>query len=207
MRIILIRHGATEWSVASRHTGVSDLPLTPEGREQASVTARAVEVMLEDGRGREYPRIFSSPLRRSLQTARIVCGPAATIVEDPRLREFHYGDYEGLTTAEIREDRPGWDIWRDGCPHGETAEEVGDRVDSFLSSIQGFDGTIMVFSHGHLLRIFAARAVGLTAQQGRIFSLDTAAVSMIEDPRGEPEVKFWNHDPSLYDPTVTPGDG
>lgn len=197
MRIILIRHGATEWSVASRHTGVTDLPLTPEGREQASKSARAVRALWGDDEATR--RIFSSPLLRSRQTAEIVCGSEAPIREDPRLREFDYGDYEGLTTAEIREDRPGWDIWRDGCPQGETAERVGERVDSFLTSLAAFDGTSVVFSHGHLIRIFAARAVGLAPQQGRIFSLDTAAISVIEDPRGEPEIKSWNHDPSPYD--------
>ncbi len=198
MKIVLIRHGATEWSVASRHTGVTDLPLTQEGREQASRSALALRSLLQHDL--DPVRIFSSPLRRSMQTASIILGEDAVIVEDVRLREFHYGDYEGLTTAEIREIRPGWDIWRDGCPNGETVDDVKVRVDSFLSSLEGFDGTNVVFSHGHLIRILGARAVGLEAQQGSIFSLDTAAISMIEDPRGEREIRMWNHDASLHDP-------
>ncbi len=197
MRIILIRHGATEWSVASRHTGLTDLPLTALGEEQASSAARVLRALVPHVD--EPVRNFSSPLRRSLQTAVIVCGSGAVIVEDSRLREFHYGDYEGLTTAEIRDSRPGWDIWRDGCPNGETVEEVGERVDSFLSSLEGAHGTSVVFSHGHLIRVLAARAVGLSAVQGSIFSLETAAISIIEDPRGEREIKLWNHDPSLHD--------
>ncbi len=195
MKIVLIRHGATEWSVASRHTGVTDLPLTHEGREQASRTARALRTLLQHDH--DPVRIFSSPLRRSMQTASIILGENAVVVEDARLREFHYGDYEGLTTAEIREIRPGWDMWRDGCPNGETVDDVGARVDAFLKSLEGLSGTNIVFSHGHLIRILGARAVGLEAQQGSIFSLDTAAISIIEDPRGEREIKMWNHDASV----------
>jgi probable phosphoglycerate mutase len=195
MRLVLVRHGATDWSVAARHTGITDLPLTELGREQATATAKGIRRLL--GENYEPSNVYSSPLVRSLETASIVCGQSGPIIEDPRLLEFNYGDYEGLTPAAIRELRPEWDIWRDGCPNGETAETVGHRVDAFITSLPGSDETNIVFSHGHLIRILAARSIGLNAEQGRIFTLDTATISVVEDVRGKRVIKLWNLDASL----------
>ena len=195
MKIVLIRHGATKWSVSARHTGVTDLPLTTDGEKQAEIASLGLSRLLQEDPSEI--RIFSSPLIRSLTTARIVCGSEATIVEDARLAEFNYGDFEGLTPTEIRDLHPGWDIWRHGCPNGETARDVGDRVDSFLFSLRSGGATNLVFSHGHLIRILAARAVGLSAECGEIFTLDTATISQIEDVRGKRVIKTWNLDPNL----------
>jgi len=195
MRLVLVRHGATAWSVAARHTGTTDLPLTELGREQAAATAKGIRRLF--GKDFESSNVYSSPLVRSLETASIVCGRTRTIIEDPRLLEFNYGDYEGLAPAAIRELRPQWDIWRDGCPNGETVEAVGHRVDAFIASLPGGEETNVVFSHGHLIRILAAKSIGLIAEQGRIFTLDTATISVIEDVRGKRVIKLWNLDASL----------
>lgn len=192
--LLLVRHGATRWSVTGQHTGRTDLPLTGLGREQARHAAAAVRRIAGDRIGQA--RVWTSPLRRAVETARLVAGGA-----DPRrcddLMEYDYGDFEGLTTVQIRERHPGWDIWDDGCPGGEDADRVGARADRFLASIAGSPGPVIAVAHGHLIRILAARALGLPPRQGRLFTLDTAAVSLLETVDGRRAVRLWNVDPAL----------
>ncbi|MGB3410731.1 MAG: histidine phosphatase family protein [Microthrixaceae bacterium] len=215
MELILLRHGETEWSRSGQHTGRIDIPLTDAGREEAAAVAATVHRLLD---GRLPLAVYSSPLTRALETATIVL-PDAQIEQRDELMEMDYGDYEGLTRSQIQQQRPGWDIWSDGCPKGESVEQVGDRVDRFLASAGSLaaqasaarasdsgdgDGQrpSVVFAHGHLIKILAARAVGLEAADGRVFKLDTATVSMISTDRGEQVVKLWNV-PAEFGPDPT----
>jgi broad specificity phosphatase PhoE len=184
MELILVRHGETEWSRSGQHTGRTDLTLTEAGRSEGASARPIVEQLLQ---GR-VPRIYTSPRSRAMATAELVL-PGLDKAIAPQIAEFDYGDYEGLTTAQIRERQPDWDIWRDGCPNGETTDAVGARADDFLA---GLDGLGVAFSHGHMLRILAARFLGLPAAQGQIFTLDTAAVSALKIVRGAPVVALWN---------------
>ncbi len=184
MELILVRHGETAWSKSGQHTGQTDLALTDEGRAEGA-SARPIVAQLLGGR---TPAVYSSPRGRALTTAELVL-PGLDRSVAPQIAEYDYGDYEGLTSAQIRERRPDWDIWRDGCPKGETTDEVGARADAFLA---GKEGLVVAFSHGHMLRILAARFLGLPAAQGRIFTLDTAAVSVLKIVRGAPVVALWN---------------
>ncbi|MCU1387913.1 MAG: putative phosphoglycerate mutase family protein [Ilumatobacteraceae bacterium] len=187
MKLILVRHGATEWSANGRHTGSTDLPLTDDGRAQAANSKSKVAAMF----GSTFAVSWSSPLARARSTAEIVLGGRPYTV-DERLREFDYGDYEGLTTAQIRDRVPGWTVW-EGCPNGETVAEVSARVDSFLHDAHLSPATVgIVFAHGHLLRILGARAVGQPGEFGRQLGLDTASVSVIDDLRDGPAITLWN---------------
>jgi broad specificity phosphatase PhoE len=176
--------------VSGQHTGRTDLPLLDLGRTQAS----EVGLRVRDLVGADTPAVYSSPLRRALETAELILGPNDSVIVDDRLREFDYGEYEGLTTPQIHETRPGWTVF-DGCPGGETVEDVEARVDSFLADVRG-DGdgvsTVVLFAHGHLLRILGARAIG---QPGRIairLGLDTASVCVVSDLRDGPAITLWN---------------
>ncbi|QSB16604.1 histidine phosphatase family protein [Natronosporangium hydrolyticum] len=182
--IVLVRHGETEWSRSGRHTGRTDLPLTPAGEAAATALAAALG-------DRRFVTVLTSPLRRAADTCRLA-GLAADAEVVPELREWEYGSYEGRTTADIRSQRPGWSIWRDGAPAGETATQVGDRVDPLIDRLRGVDGDVAVFSHGHLLRVLAARWLELPAAQGRCFALDTAAVSALGWERETPVLRRWN---------------
>ena len=184
MELILVRHGETEWSRSGQHTGRTDLPLTEAGRAEGAAARPIVEQLL----GGRPPRLFTSPRARAIATSELVL-PGLDKAIAPQIAEYDYGDYEGLTSVQIRERQPDWDIWRDGCPNGETTEAVGARADEFLA---GMDGLVVAFSHGHMLRILAARFLGLPAAQGRIFTLDTAAVSVLKIVRGAPVVALWN---------------
>lgn len=179
--------------MTGQHTGKSDIPLTPLGLDQAELAKIAALRVL--GEELEAANVYSSPLSRALVTARCVVGDREIEISD-HLLEFNYGDYEGLTPSQVRDKRPGWDIWRDGCPNGETPELVGKRADSFLALLDQKSVNV-AFAHGHIIRILAARAVGLEARQGRIFTLDTATVSLIEDVRGIRVIKLWNLDPTI----------
>jgi broad specificity phosphatase PhoE len=193
MKLVLIRHGATAWSISGQHTGRTDLALLPEGIEQANQAVGNVRAVL--GAEWETAKVISSPLQRAHTTAGIIFG-ADRVSTDENLLEMHYGDYEGLTSPEIRVNRPDWDLWRDGNPNGETTEQVGVRCDAFLAahvpSVVGTPSTLVVVAHAHLLRILTARALGLQAAQGRLFTLHTAATSVIEDVRGNRCVSLWN---------------
>jgi broad specificity phosphatase PhoE len=190
MRLIIVRHGETEWTLTGRYTGTSDVPLTANGRRQAAALPPLLEAVL---RG-ERPVVVSSPRQRATDTATLAL-PGRHLAIDPRVAEYDYGDYDGLTGDQIRRRAPGWDIWRDGCPHGESTAEVGTRADAFLQATAGHDTTpVLVITHGHFSRILAARALGLPPDRGRLFASVPASVSLIEDHDGERCVGLWNAD-------------
>ena len=195
MKLFLIRHGATQWSASGQHTGTTDLPLTSEGLAQLDGLSLLLREMI--GPQINTSVVFSSPLSRALVSAETVMGDGHDVRVDSNLVEFDYGDYEGLTTEEIRDRRPGWDIWRDGCPNGESAEDVGKRADAFLAGLGGHPEIVVTFAHAHVIRIIAARAIGLDANCGQLFTLDTATVSLIEDVREKRVVQHWNVSPKL----------
>jgi broad specificity phosphatase PhoE len=179
----LIRHGETEWSASGRHTGRTDVPLTEEGRAQAR--------RLADRLGqRRFALVLSSPLSRAVDTARLAGYP--NVVTDPDLREWHYGDYEGLTTPEIRESVPGWSVWTHPVLGGETADEVAARVDRVIERVRSATGNVALFAHGHVLRVLTARWLDLPPTEGRRFALATATVSVLGWERETPVVERWN---------------
>lgn len=183
LRLVLVRHGETEWSRDGKHTGRTDVPLTEVGRSQAELLGSTLK-------GRQFTRVLSSPRSRAVETARLA--GYGDLEEREELAEWDYGDYEGLTTPEIREDRPGWTLWRDGVPGGETAGEVGARVDLLLDELYESGGAVLVFAHGHLLRVVAARWIGLGPEAGRHFGLDTATLSVLGYERETPVIRMWN---------------
>jgi broad specificity phosphatase PhoE len=182
--IVLVRHGETEWSRDGKHTGHTDVPLTAAGRKQAEALG---EVLV----GREFARVLTSPLARAAETARLA-GFGERVEERAELREWDYGEYEGRMTSEIRRERPGWTLWRDGVPGGESAAEVAERVDSLLAELRSTEGDVLVFSHGHLLRVLAARWVGLGPESGSFFALDPATISVLGHERETPVIRVWN---------------
>jgi probable phosphoglycerate mutase len=179
----LVRHGETEWSRSGQHTGRTDVPLTPEGE----ATATALGPALADN---AFAQVRTSPRRRAADTARLA-GFADAVVDDD-LAEWDYGEYEGLTTPEIRETVPGWTVWTHPCPGGESAQEVSDRVDRVVARARAVDGTTLVFGHGHSLPALAARWLGLTVQDGRLFRLETGATSVLGYYRETPVIVHWN---------------
>ncbi|WP_433413636.1 histidine phosphatase family protein [Microtetraspora malaysiensis] len=189
MDVILLRHGETEWSRDGRHTGLTDLPLTERGEEQARALGRVV-------RGRAFALALSSPARRARETARLA--GLSAVETDPHLWEWDYGGYEGITTPEIRATRPGWYLWRDGVVPGDAAHpgesvtHVGERADKVIARIRAADGDVVLVSHGHFLRVLAARWLGLPAGDGRFFRLDTGTYSALGFEHGEPAVLRWN---------------
>jgi probable phosphoglycerate mutase len=180
--IVLVRHGETEWSASGKHTSTTDLPLTQRGREAA--------VVLRDRlAGRPFALVLASPRERARETARLA-GFEPEIDED--LVEIAYGDYEGRTTKEIRVERPGWTVWADGSPGGETVDEAGARVDRVIERAAQVDGDVALFAHGHILRILAARRIGLPAAAGAHLKLGTAAVSELGCERETRVIERWN---------------
>jgi broad specificity phosphatase PhoE len=189
MDVILLRHGETEWSRAGRHTGRTDLPLTEKGEEQACALARVIK-------GRQFALVLVSPAQRARRTAELA---GATSYEvDPDLWEWDYGGYEGITTPQIREGRPGWYLWRDGiipgdADHpGETVGHVGERADRVISRIRSAEGDVLIVAHGHFLRVLAARWLGLPAEEGRHLRLDTGTYSDLGYEHEEPVLLRWN---------------
>ena len=188
MKFVLVRHGETEWSATGKHTGRTDLTLTARGREQAAGVKSTVLGVIGD---LASASIWASPLARAQQTAQLIVGTHAFGL-DERLAEFDYGNYEGLTTAEIKGMVPGWMLW-EGCPGGESMADVVARVDSFLIDARRRDAPVTVmFAHGHLLRILAARALDQPGSLGRHLAIDTASVGEIEDLRDGPAITRWN---------------
>lgn len=179
----IARHGDTAWTVTRQHTGRTDLPLNPAGE------AAARELGDRLG-GRSYDLVLSSPLRRALDTARLA-GFEPRV--DDRLREMDYGEYEGITTAQIRERRPDWDLWRDGAPGGETAADVGRRMDDLIAWVRAQEpGRVLAFGHGHALRVLTARWLGLPPEAGRAFLLRPAGVGVMGSEHGWPAVARWD---------------
>jgi len=193
--LILLRHGETEWSLAGRHTGRTDIPLTPRGEAAAA----ALAPMLAK---RHIVAAFSSPAQRAARTAELA--GLADAKPDPDLWEWDYGGYEGLTTAQIQEQRPGWYLWRDGvipgdAAHpGETVQQVGARVDRVLARVAPLlaDGDVALVAHGHVLRVLTARYLRLPPGDGRLFRLDTGTVSTLGTEHDEPVILSWNVPPS-----------
>jgi probable phosphoglycerate mutase len=182
--IVVVRHGATEWSESGRHTGRTDLVLTDNGRREA-------ERLRERLHDLDFALVLTSPLRRARETAAI-CGLGERAEVDEHLREWEYGAYEGVTTAEIRETVPGWTVWTGPCPDGETAAQVGARADAVLARTAAVDGTVAVFSHGHLLRVVIARWLGLPPTEGRLFALGTGTLSILGHEREQPVLAQLN---------------
>ncbi|MBK5115369.1 MAG: histidine phosphatase family protein [Thermoleophilia bacterium] len=181
----LARHGETEWSLAKRHTGRTDIPLTNHGKEQA----RALAPTLAE---QHFSRVFASPLLRARQTCE-----GAGLIDRAELRdelvEWDYGDYEGKTTAEIQtEMQPGWLLWTDGCPGGEMPADVGARVDPLIEELRGLDGDAIVFAHGHVLRVFAARWIEQEPIAGQRIALATGTLSRLGLEHDYPVIRAWN---------------
>jgi broad specificity phosphatase PhoE len=185
--VTLVRHGETEWSAAGKHTGRTDIPLTPEGERKAARVGQRLA-------GRTFDRVFTSPLQRAARTCALA-GFGDRAVVDPDLLEWDYGAYEGRTSRDIQAERPGWLIFRDGCPNGEQAADVGARVDRVIARLRAVEDRAIVFSSAHVLRVVAARWVGFPPSEGRLFALDTASVSVLgyeHDSMAEPVVTLWN---------------
>jgi broad specificity phosphatase PhoE len=183
-QIYLIRHGETEWSLSGQHTGVTDLPLTENGRKVAKLLKPALAK-------ETFALVLTSPLERARETCELAgLGERAEIDSD--LMEWNYGQYEGLTPKQIRAQAPEWMLFNDGCPDGESPEQVGARVDRVIARVRAVEGHVALFAHGHIFRVFAARWLGLPATAGCHFLLDTATLNILGYYRGIPAVKRWN---------------
>ena len=182
--VVLVRHGETEWSRTLRHTGRTDEPLTDLGRRQAELVGAAL-------RERSFALVLTSPLQRAAETCRLA---GFGMVAQPRddLMEWDYGDYEGRTTEEIRKEIPGWTVFGGGVPNGETIEQVAARADRVLAEARGAPGDVLLFAHGHVLRILAVRWLGLEPEAGRLLALDSATLSALGYDRETAVIRFWN---------------
>jgi broad specificity phosphatase PhoE len=182
--LVLIRHGETEWSRTGRHTGRTDVPLSAAGVRQAELLGRRLRKMT-------FSMVLTSPLGRALETCRIAGFGDVAIIE-PDLQEWDYGVFEGRTSDEIRTEIPGWTIWTAKVEGGESVEDIGRRADRVIARVQGVDGMVALFSHGHMLRILAARWLGLPPRDGALFELDTATVSRLGWERETRVIELWN---------------
>ncbi|HQU47149.1 MAG TPA: histidine phosphatase family protein [Pirellulales bacterium] len=194
--VYLARHGETEWSLLGRHTGLTDIPLTPRGEQNARQLGRRLRELT-------FARVLTSPLIRARRTCELAGYGDRTEV-DPDLVEWNYGDFEGLRTAEIRLNRPDWMLFRDGCPGGESFQELTQRADRVIARLRAMQADVLVFGHSHFSRMLAARWLGLPVEDARLFILSTAALGALsyEHTREEPALRFWNDDRHLSAPTV-----
>jgi len=184
--VYLARHGETAWTISRQHTGVTDLPLTPQGEAEALRLRQRLE-------GMKFAAVLTSPLQRAARTCELAgFGGVAEI--EPDLREWNYGVYEGRTSAEIHAERPDWQLFRDGCPEGESPDQIGARADRVVVRVRAIQGDALLFSSGHFLRVFAARWLGLEPGAGRLFVLGTASLSALgyEHDRTEPVIRLWD---------------
>ena len=184
--LYIARHGETAWSLSGQHTGLTDLPLTERGESNARHLGNAL-------RGRSFAHVFTSPLQRARRTCELA-GFGAQAEVDHDLLEWNYGEYEGLRTDEIHAKRPGWELFRDGCPGGESAADVGARADRVIDRVRPARQDVLIFSSGHFLRVLAARWLGLAPQAGKYFLLSTASLSALsyEHDLTRPVIEFWN---------------
>lgn len=179
----MVRHGATEWSRNGRHTGTTDLPLLPEGEEDARGLRERLSAV-------DFARVLTSPLQRARRTAELAGFPDAVVDRD--LVEWGYGDYEGITTEEIRRSVPGWTVWTHPTPGGDTRADIRRRLDRLIARVREVDGTVLLVGHGHSLRALAARWLGLPVQDGRLLTLDTGTISVLGYERETAVVERWN---------------
>jgi broad specificity phosphatase PhoE len=185
--LVLARHGETEWSANGRHTSRTDLPLTDNGRRRARQLAPHLA-------GRQFALVLTSPLRRAGETCELA-GLGARAQARDQLREWDYGDYEGITTAEIQRGHPGWSLWRDGCPNGEVAAQVGARADRVIAEVRAAPGDSIAFGHGHMLRVLAARWLGLEPEDGALFALATGTLSTLGYEHDTAVIRSWSELP------------
>ena len=184
--LYLARHGETAWSLSGQHTGLTELPLTERGERNARNLGPRLA-------GLTFAKVFTSPLQRVTRTCELA-GFAAPAEVDRDLVEWNYGDYEGLRTAEIHDKRPEWQLFRDGCPGGESPDQIGARADRVLSRVRAVSGDVLIFSSGHFLRVLAARWLGLEPVNGRLFMLKTASLSALgyENELSQPVISLWD---------------
>ena len=185
----LARHGETAWTISRQHTGVTDLPLTAQGEAEARRLAERLE-------GLTFAAVLTSPLQRAVRTCELA-GFGSMAKVEPDLIEWNYGAYEGRTSADIHRERPDWQLFRDGCPGGESPDQIGARADRAIRRVRGIEGNTLLFSSAHFLRVFAARWLGLDAAGGRYFLLGTASLSVVgyEHDRSEPVIRVWDEMP------------
>ena len=184
--IYLARHGETEWAITGQHTGLTDLPLTERGERNA-------QALRDRLRGLRFAKVFTSPLKRVFRTCELA-GFGDRAVVDSDLVEWDYGEYEGRRTPDIHKERPDWQLFRDGCPGGESPDQVGLRADRIISRVREVGDNVLVFSSGHFLRVFAARWLGLEVDLGRCFMLSTASLSEVsyEHKLSQPAIRLWD---------------
>lgn len=183
-QVYIVRHGETEWSLSGQHTGTTDIPLTEHGRQ----VARLLRPILAK---ESFRLTLTSPLQRARETC-LLAGFEETANSEPDLVEWNYGRYEGLTPDQIHATAPGWQIFRDGCPGGEQPGEIGARVDRVIAKVRAVEGHVVLFAHGHVLRVFAARWLGLPPSAGQHFLLGTATSNILSYYRDVPAIKRWN---------------
>ena len=187
VKLYVVRHGETEWSLSGQHTGSTDIPLTVHGEEEAKRLAPWLS-------GIHFSSVLCSPRQRAQRTCELA-GLGALAQVEPDLAEWDYGDYEGLRTSEIAKEQPGWNIFADGCPNGELPDQVSDRADRLIGRLEALDGNVALFSHGHFSRVLAARWIGLAARGGQRLMLDTGSISILQDDPRHPEnrvISLWN---------------
>lgn len=187
--VYLARHGETAWTISRQHTGLTDLPLTAQGEAEAGRLGKRLE-------GLAFAGVLTSPLQRAVRTCELAGFGSAAEVE-PDLLEWNYGAYEGRTSADIHAERPDWQLFRDGCPGGESPDQVGARADRVVRRVRAIGGDVLLFSSGHFLRVFTARWLGLEPGAGRYFVLGTASLSAVgyEHDWSEPVIRLWNETP------------
>ncbi len=184
--VYLARHGETAWTLSGQHTGLTDLPLTEHGEQNAKCLGERLK-------GLTFAKVFASPLQRARKTCELA-GFGAVAEIDPDLVEWNYGEYEGLTSAQVHETNPDWKLFRDGCPGGETVTQIAARADRVVTRVRAIQGNVLLFSSGHFLRVLASRWLGLDASAGQFFLLSTAALSQVgyEHDLTEPVIRLWN---------------
>lgn len=182
--VYIIRHGETEWSLSGKHTGVTDIPLTENGKNLANLLKPILAKQ-------SFALVLTSPLQRARETCNL-SGLADQAEVDTNLIEWNYGEYEGITSKQIHETVPGWLVFNDGAPGGETPEQIGTRADRVIERVQSVSGDVALFAHGHILRVLVARWLNLPATAGRNFLLDTGTLNILSSYRGYPAVKTWN---------------
>jgi broad specificity phosphatase PhoE len=198
--VYLARHGETAWTITGQHTGRTDIPLTARGEQNALSLRQRLN-------GVTFAKVLVSPLSRARRTCELAgFGDTGEVASE--LHEWDYGDYEGRRTADIRQERPGWDLFRDGGPGGESVAAVGARADRVIARLRAVDGHVLLFSHGHFLRVLAARWLGLPAGDARLFVLSTAALSILgyEHTLEEPAIRLWNDDRHVVEASMDPAE-